>query len=252
MSIGNGNASRIYVTSDAGATWTLGFQNEDELAFYDCMAFESRLVGLALSDPVEGKFRLIKTVDGGTNWALVDPAGMPTALTSEFAFAASGTCLTSSPGGKYYTASGGVDPGRVFRSSDDGETWNVTDTPVAGGQSAGVYSVVSQEAEHGIAVGGDYLVPNGTMGNAAWSKDGGVTWQASTVFPSGYRSGAAWRPGRCDIAIAVGPSGSDITRDGGKTWMNFDNGSYDTIECPTNDVCWASGEKGRIARLTFD
>jgi photosystem II stability/assembly factor-like uncharacterized protein len=142
MSIGNGNASRIYATSDGGETWTLGFQNEDELAFYDCIAFESRLVGLALSDPVDGKFRLIKTVDGGISWALVDPAGMPPALTGEFAFAASGTCLTSSPGGKYYAASGGVNPGRVFRSSYDGQSWNVTDTSVAGGEAAGVYSVV--------------------------------------------------------------------------------------------------------------
>jgi hypothetical protein len=95
-------------------------------------------------------------------------------------------------------------------------------------------------------------VPNGATGNAAWSKDGDVTWQASTIFPSGYRSGAAWVPGRGDIAIALGPSGSDITRDSGKTWVNLDNGSYDSIECPTSDVCWASGEKGRIARLTFD
>lgn len=253
MSIGNGETSTIYATSDGGATWTRGFQNEDELAFYDCIAFESRLVGLALSDPVDGKFRLIRTVDSGMSWALVHPTGMPAALTGEFAFAASGTCLTFLSCGKYYAASGGVNPGRIFRSSDSGKTWNVTDTPVAGGESAGVNSVVFQEAEHGIAVGGDYLVPNGSMGNAAWSKDGGVIWQASTVFPSGYRSGVAWIPGRYDIAIAVGPSGSDITRDGGKTWTNFDNGSYDSIECPTNgDVCWASGEKGRIARLTFD
>jgi photosystem II stability/assembly factor-like uncharacterized protein len=29
LSIGNGNASRIYKTTDAGATWTLQFRNDD-------------------------------------------------------------------------------------------------------------------------------------------------------------------------------------------------------------------------------
>ncbi len=39
LSIGNGDASRIYKTSDAGATWTLQFRNEDPKAFFDAMTF---------------------------------------------------------------------------------------------------------------------------------------------------------------------------------------------------------------------
>src|SRR6185369_16632620 len=35
LSIGNGPASRIYKTSDAGATWKLQFRNDDPKAFYD-------------------------------------------------------------------------------------------------------------------------------------------------------------------------------------------------------------------------
>lgn len=251
LSIGNGNASRIYSTTDGGASWALGFMNEDERAFYNCIAFESPETGLAISDPVEGKFRLLKTTDGGKAWTLVDPAGMPPARDGEFNFAASGQCLTFGGGGRYYAASGGLDPGRIFRSGDSGATWAVTDTPIAGGEAAGVFSVVFRDSKHGIAVGGDYLLPNKTSGNAAWSGDGGVTWTPATVFPAGYRSGVAWVPGRCNVAIAVGPSGSDITRDGGRTWTTFDTGSFDSVECPSKEVCWASGERGRIARLVF-
>ncbi len=39
LSIGNGAASRIYKTTDAGATWTLQFRNEDPKRFLDAMSF---------------------------------------------------------------------------------------------------------------------------------------------------------------------------------------------------------------------
>src|SRR6476661_8827393 len=132
LSIGEGEDSRILVTDDGGATWTESFRNTDPAAFYDCMAFSSPRRGLAMSDPVDGRFRLVETSDGGRSWSLVDPTGMPAAKAGEFGFAASGTCLTTGPGHRAYLASGGVDPARVFTSHDAGSTWSVTDTPVAG------------------------------------------------------------------------------------------------------------------------
>src|SRR4029453_47673 len=39
LSIGNGADSRIYKTTDGGATWSLQFQNQDPAAFYHCFAF---------------------------------------------------------------------------------------------------------------------------------------------------------------------------------------------------------------------
>ncbi len=65
--------SRVYVTSDAGAHWQLAFQNDDPNAFYDCMTFFDRRHGLALSDPVNGAFRIIATEDGGHSWRVLDP-----------------------------------------------------------------------------------------------------------------------------------------------------------------------------------
>ena len=72
LAIGQGRKSRIYRTTDGGATWDRTFTNKDQDAFYDCMAmFPDGVHGLAISDPVRGKFRIIRTEDGGLTWSVV-------------------------------------------------------------------------------------------------------------------------------------------------------------------------------------
>lgn len=249
MSIGEGNASRVYRTTDGGKSWKNTFTNQEPSAFYDCMAFANEKRGLAMSDPVNGKFRLIETNDGGESWNIVDPAGMPAALTGEAGFAASGTCLEAAAG-RWYLASGGVDPGRIYRS-EDGKEWEVSNSSIAGAAAAGVFSVRFRDEKHGIAVGGDYQNSTGNVNVSSWSEDGGVTWKPSQSFPAGYRSGASWVPGRGNTAVAVGTSGSDITLDGGRNWRTFDNGTFDAVECISKHTCWASGSKGRVAKLSI-
>ncbi|KAH9904265.1 oxidoreductase [Xylariomycetidae sp. FL2044] len=249
LSIGAGSASRLYRTRDGGASWDLSFANAEVDAFYDCVAFDDSGRGIAMSDPVDGRFRLLESVDRGRTWDVVDPKGMPPAAEGEFGFAASGTCVTTAAG-RWYVATGGVNPGRVL-SSADGYVWDVVNSSIAGGAAGGVFSVQFRDARHGIAVGGDYEAPTGAVDNAAWSDDGGLTWTPATSFPGGYRSGSSWIPGLRGVAIAVGPTGSDITVDGGRTWHGFYNGSFDSVECVGGHVCWASGEAGRVARLTW-
>ncbi|WP_256795697.1 oxidoreductase [Terrabacter sp. Ter38] len=250
LSIGEGEDSRILVTDDGGATWTESFRNTDPAAFYDCMAFSSPRRGLAMSDPVDGRFRLVETSDGGRSWTPVEAAGMLAAQTGEFAFAASGTCLAAGVGGRTYLVSGGVHPARVFTSADHGHTWTVADSPVAGGASAGIFSVSFRDARRGVIVGGDFAAPTGAVDNAAWTSDGGRTWTKSSTNPSGYRSGSAWVPHTARTVLAVGPSGSDVSTDGGRTWSTFDTGSFDSVECTHDGACWASGEQGRVGVLT--
>src|SRR5690349_15938525 len=86
MSSGTGPDSQIYRTADGGQALTPVVQNTEPGAFYDCMTFFNRKVGLAVSDPPDLlKFRVIKTTDGGRTWNAVDSAGMPPALPGEFA-----------------------------------------------------------------------------------------------------------------------------------------------------------------------
>ncbi|NEC52278.1 oxidoreductase, partial [Actinospica acidiphila] len=79
--------------------------------------------------------------------------------------------------------------------------------------------------------------------------DGGRGWRPAAGPPPAYRSGVAWLPHSRTDALAVGPTGTDLTTDGGRTWRTVDTGSYDTVDCTPDRGCWAAGEKGRVARL---
>jgi photosystem II stability/assembly factor-like uncharacterized protein len=245
LSIGPAQESRIYVTSDAGEHWTVTFVNDDPNAFYDCMTFLDGRHGLALSDPVDGRFRIIATDDGGRSWQVVQ-ADMPPALAGEFAFAASGQCLVSTSGRRAWFATGGGAEARVFRSDDGGETWQVSSTPIRSGPTAGIFALAFRNPRHGLAVGGDFAVPDQAPEALASTEDGGVTWELVDDAPNEYRSGAAWKNGR--VAIVVGPTGSDVSLDRGKSWQRFDSGSFDTVDC-ARGACWAAGESGRVAYL---
>jgi photosystem II stability/assembly factor-like uncharacterized protein len=248
LSIGTGEDSRVYRTSNGGRTWTETFRNTDPNAFYDCMAFWDRRNGIALSDPVDGKFRIIRTWNGGRSWHVVNPAGMPPALAGEFAFAASGTCIEAVGQRHVWFATGGGAQARVFRSHDGGRTWSVSATPVASSEAGGIFSLAFRDRRHGVAVGGDFTDPTGSTDTAAYTTDGGRTWHPARDMPGGYRSGADWWFG--PVALAVGPTGSDVTFDAGRTWRLFDTGSFDAVDCERG-VCWASGEQGRVGRLVI-
>jgi photosystem II stability/assembly factor-like uncharacterized protein len=240
LSIGEGDASRVYRTDNGGRTWQQTQTNTDPKAFYDCMAFFDQRHGLIVGDPVNGRFEVLSTDDGGRSWQILPDTGMPEALPGEAGFAASGQCIATSGANDAWIGSGGGAQSRIYHSTDRGRTWHVTATPLPSSQSSGVFAVAFRDPWHGVAVGGDYAAP--TTGAAATSRDAGRSWQASTV--GGYRSGAAWFGG---LVIAVGPTGSDLSLDGGRHWRTFDTGSFDTVDCP--NVCWAAGEHGRVATL---
>ncbi|MBB5937276.1 oxidoreductase [Streptomyces zagrosensis] len=251
LAIGEGEASRVFRTDDGGASWTESFRNTDPAAFYDCMTFFDARHGIALSDPVGGKYRILSTGDGGRSWRVLPSAGMPAAQPGEAAFAASGQCLVSSGSRDAWIATGGAATARVLHSADRGHTWTVTAAPIPAGDPArGVFGLAFRDARHGLAVGGDYRPGEPSPRTAATTGDGGANWSLARRQPPSYRSGVAWLPYSRSAALAVGPTGSELTLDGGRRWRTFDTGSYDTVDCAPDLSCWASGEKGRIARLS--
>ncbi|WP_420878398.1 YCF48-related protein [Streptomyces sporangiiformans] len=250
LAIGEGEASRILRTDDGGKTWTESFRNTDARAFYDCLTFFDRRHGLAMSDPVDGRFRILSTSDGGRSWKVLPGDGMPAAQEGEAGFAASGQCLVSSGPRDVWLATGGAARARVLHSADRGLTWTATDAPIPAGDPArGVFAVAFRDRTHGIAIGGDYRADQASPRAAAVTGDGGRTWAPAAKPPPAYRSGVAWLPHSRSAALAVGPTGTDLTTDGGRTWRTLDTGSYDTVDCTPDLGCWASGEKGRVARL---
>jgi photosystem II stability/assembly factor-like uncharacterized protein len=248
LSAGPGADSRIYKTTDGGKTWSLQFKNSEPAAFFDAMAFWDEDNGIALSDPVKGRFLLIVTDDGGKNWKQLPEKDLPVALPNEGAFAASGTCLVTHGKKDVWFCTGGAKTARVFHSSDRGQNWRVSETPIlAGIASAGIFSIAFRDPNHGVIVGGDYRKPRETAGvSVAITSDGGKTWTA-VARPLPFRSAVAWAKDRW---IAVGTSGSDYSSDDGATWKALDSENYNSVAFTATGAGWAVGPKGRIARFT--
>ena len=248
LSIGAGERSRIYRTDDGGRHWSTVFTNPDPRAFYDCLAFFDRQHGLVVGDPVDGTVQVLITADAGRTWQPVPGGALPAALSGEAQFAASGQCVATDGARDAWIGTGGGARARVLHSGDRGRTWTVADTPLASGPSAGVFAVAFRDPRHGLAIGGDYAAPTATGTALALSEDGGRTWRAPRDGPAGYRSGVAWLAG--STVIAVGPTGSDLSLDGGWHWHRIDSGSFDTVDCAFRVACWAAGEHGRVVRLS--
>ncbi|HEY0081318.1 MAG TPA: hypothetical protein VGB61_00905, partial [Pyrinomonadaceae bacterium] len=251
LSIGEGEKSRIYKTTDGGASWKLQFKSSRPAAFFDAMAFWDRDHGIAMSDPVEGRFLVITTSDGGRTWRETPREGMPPALEGEGGFAASGTCITVEGKRNVWFGTGGVSGARVFRSGDGGRTWAVAATPVAHGKSAGIFSVAFRDARRGVVIGGDYTKESESKNNAAMTRDGGRTWTViNDARPNGYRSCVAYVRGAGGaMLVAVGPTGSDYSTDEETTWRSFGAEGFHTASFTRagGAAGWAAGEGGRIA-----
>lgn len=261
LSIGPGDASRIYRTADAGATWELQFTNPDPKAFFDAMAFWDASRGIAFSDSVDGRFVILVTRDGGRTWTRVAQDALPPALDNEGAFAASGTNVAVAGRDRVWIGTGGARRSRVLHSADGGRTWAIADTPLPSGPSSGIFSIAFRDARHGIVVGGDYRREEEPVDNVAVTADGGATWTLPRSGAggfggsrlSGFRSVVAPVPGAPGSWIAVGPSGADVTRDDGRTWTPIPGRGFHAFSfARRRAVGWGAGEKGAIARLTVN
>ncbi len=267
LSIGVGTDSRIYKTTDGGATWTMQFQNQDPSAFYDCFAFWTPNRGIAQSDSVNGRFPVIRTTDGNTWQDIGDD--LPAALSGEFSFASSGTCVAAQGKSRGWIVTGGASPSRVLATEDGGDTWNAYDSPLRGSPSAGIFSVAFRDAWHGMIGGGDLDPSAPPFDQTATSSDGGTTWTITkeqpnigTVFGLSYagelgigRGHAGEDHDRADAnqtVVVTGPGGSAWTPDEGSTWLTLpDVTGFWGVAFGSPKTGWLVGTGGRILRIDF-
>jgi photosystem II stability/assembly factor-like uncharacterized protein len=251
LSIGNGPASRIYKTTDGGLTWTLQFKNEDSKAFFDAMSFWDADHGVVIGDSINGEFCIMIAENGGNTWKRVPAQALPRALDNEGAFAASGTNIAVIGKTDAWVATGGATKARVLRTTDRGRSWQVSETPIATGPSAGIFSIAFRDTKHGVIVGGDYQKETEATNNVAFTDDGGLTWNLAKGL-TGYRSVVMFVPGLPTTLIAIGPSGADFSADDGRTWKQIPGRGFDTLSFARGkNVGWATGASGSIGKLTF-
>jgi photosystem II stability/assembly factor-like uncharacterized protein len=218
MSVGENGDSRIYKTTDAGENWRLQYSDKRPGFFLDGLVCREEKDCFAISDPIDGKFLLLHTEDG-EHWKELPREQMPAPLPREGVFAASNSSLTlcGEEGEELFFGTGGP-AARVFHSRDRGKTWTVVETPIASGNaSSGIFSLRCK-GDAVVAVGGDYRNVSSDVRVAAYSVDHGATWKLAESGPLGFRSGVdvAYGP----VWVAVGPTGEDISTDGGRHWKH--------------------------------
>ena len=254
LSIGNGNDSRIYKTTDAGKNWSLQYTEQNPKAFLDCIGFWDATHGIVVGDPVDGKSELLATSDGGAHWTPLPPNAIPAAKDGEGS-PASGSCLATyvEKRGKRATWHAWFvteNASRVFHTADAGKTWTVSETPLVTGTNQGPFSIAVVDAHLLAIVGGDYDHPQLDKPNSAYSDDGGKTWKESSHRPAGYRWGIAIVPDTPGpTAFAVGPTGMDTSIDRGKNWERVSDQPANTVAFADAHHGWTIGRKGLILKF---
>lgn len=293
MSSGKGDLSRLYKTTDGCATWKLVFTNPDKDGFWDALSMAypptvsvphlvalKHLHGYLLGDPVNGHFPLFATSDGGETWirrvaAKRGPkeAGCQIdeflAKAGEAAFAASNESLHA--GAFYFQfVTGGADARLVFNDafSLDGalchESSHYVSLPMSHtSASTGAFAIAVSWQQgradnfpsNAVIVGGDYTSPDKNMDNAVYISDLGYPWRTAsrpTTPPHGYRSAVAFGED-AKAWITVGPNGTDVSFDDGRSWKPLTPGAGDAPDADKNwnalSLPFVVGSKGRIGVL---
>jgi photosystem II stability/assembly factor-like uncharacterized protein len=251
LSIGNGPQSRIYKTTNAGASWQLQFTNQDPQGFYDCLSFWDANRGIVIGDALGNEIAMLMTSDGGARWTRVPPSSLPAAQPEEGSFAASGTCLVTLPGGHAWVVASNATRGRVLHTADYGRTWSVDTLPITTHAGSGPQSIMFRDERNGMALGGGN---NATATDvlAAATSDGGNTWVARSRPPlrTGVWGGVYVPGARRPTVVAVGPNGAVWSRDEGVTWTPIDTLNYWSVGFASPRAGWAVGTRGRITKLS--
>ncbi len=221
------NANRIWKTTNGGTSWTQQTVGYTSGSFANHVYFWDANNGWTSGDPLNGKFEMFKTSNGGTTWTAV--AGAPTPDNGDdFTYVG----LKEVVGDNIWI---GTSIGRILRSTDRGNTWTGSYSPVLdfGGVitsgSSGSYAF--KDANNGLLLAVDGAdSPATTTAGLYASDDGGATWDLLTPNGTWFFGDIAYVPGTANTYVSTGISsnapqgvGSSYTTDGGLNWTIIDN-----------------------------
>ena len=243
-----GSPALLYKTGGEGQM-ELVFIEEGEGVFYDAITFLNDKDGIAVGDSVDGCLSIIITRDGGATWSKLPCSRLPKGMEGEGAFAASNTNIATIGDNVWI----GTTSGRIFYSSNKGQDWTVTQTPIRNSEpTEGIYSIDFFDKKIGIAIGGDYTNPDNKTANKAITKDGGKTWK---LLDDGneppYKSCVQFVPGTNGSGlVAVGFTGISYSNDMGISWKELSHEPFYTLRFQNDSIAYAAG-KNRISKLAF-
>jgi hypothetical protein len=225
---GTGGIGGVWKTTNSGVSYnkqtTAGFSSA---SFTNFVYFWDANNGIAQGDPESGYFEIWTTTNGGTNWTRVPSANIPLPLsTTEYGYT------------NNYAISGntiwfGTSLGRLFRSTDKGLNWTVSQSPVTDFGSAaasGAYSF-SSETE-GLLVS--------STGNIYSTSNGGTNYTqlATTDF---FTGDITYVPGTSATYVTTGTTGSSYSSDNGLTWTTIDGIQHTIVAFLNESVGFTGG-----------
>ena len=241
-----GEPASIVMTNNSGQTWKRVYFNDTKGIFFDGMTFKNKNEGMAIGDPLDGRFTIIYTHNGGLTWQPAAIKEQPVAQNGEAIFAASNSSILNLPDGNAAFVSGGT----VSHFFKGWNKWQSTDWPMTQGSAGkGAFSVAFFNQQKGIAVGGDYTHDTISAQNCLFTEDGGQHWEKPVLPPNGYRSCVKYISE--DLVIATGTSGTDLSEDGGLHWKKIsENGFHAIAVSPSGKSVWLAGS-AKIAALVI-
>jgi len=241
----SGTPALVLKTTDGGASWQVKYRNTDTAYFLDAMGFAGAKHGFILGDPINNRFLLLETNDGGETWNAYN--NRPAALPGEAAFAASGTCLRLTASGNLLMVTGGKTASlNILKLKGD---WSHYQLPVLSGQAAqGAFSVASDN-HRWVIVGGDYQHNKRSDSTACYSTDYGLSWKLPGTFPLGYQSCVEYI--KDGTLLSTGTPGTNISTDNCRNWTKIDSASFNVCrKARHGSQVLLAGDGGKIAILT--
>ncbi|HSC52311.1 MAG TPA: hypothetical protein VLC98_01730 [Phnomibacter sp.] len=246
----------ILKTVDGGHSWQMVYQSHVPGMFLDAMAFLGDS-GVCIGDPINGRFWMIVTQNGGTTWKEVPFNQRPIADAGEACFAASGTNIILI---KEVTTllsafvTGGKKSRLHITELNTGENMNNMLAITQGQTMTGANSVIWFN-DGFLVAGGNYNQPQVSDSNLVVMAPGWPTPDAPVPAFNGYASCiAAMHDGRL---IACGVPGVSISAGSAKfragtrpQWKSISPTTYHVVQkAKTGDAIFLAGANGKIGRL---
>ncbi|MGB1002950.1 MAG: WD40/YVTN/BNR-like repeat-containing protein [Salibacteraceae bacterium] len=251
------NPAGVYKSINKGKSWTLVYTDTAQDAFFDAIDFWDNQNGILLGDASKNCLHIAITKNGGDSWFRVDCDSIPSTLFGENPFAASNSNIGLGPS-SVFIPTGGKSKSRVFYSTNLGNSWKVSSTPIiAGEQMTGIFSIDMSSDSIGIVAGGNWDKADMECNNLALTRNGGLTWEPlNNKNNSSYISCIKFLPdGSNQFLISLsarvreGKSAIGIYSFITNKWQIFDNPkNYLAIQLSSKNYGWVSG-KGWIGHL---
>lgn len=239
--MGVGEPAYILKTTDGGESWKLVYENHTKGIFLDAMEFWNEQSGIVVGDPINGRFFIARTFDGGKTWRNIPEEDKPVADSGEACFASSGTNIRKMNKSEAVFVSGGLTSHIFIRDK------KILLQILQGKESTGANSIAVKNSKTMIVVGGDFLQKDSIKENCVFTQDGGDTWSQPKIPPSGYRSCVEYLSK--NKWITCGLNGVDISNDDGINWQKISDKSFNVCrKAKKGNAVYFAGN-GRIGKL---